>query len=208
MASIPMPIVGGVILQCFTMVAVAGIAILGPLLDIRRNQYIVMLSLAFGLGVALEPQTVSGNGVSSFHGKNLDFNFGLWPGKLTCMTFPTVTITTTAASCSLPYIDTSSFETSSGETVTTTDPLICGALGGNFTAAVTEDVPDKDCTNGNGRCCLKYYDGAKAIRTSLLVVMKTPYGIAVMIAVLLNLIMPVEAPDEMEDGAAAKTAEA
>merc|ERR1719482_2481753 len=53
MASIPMPIVGGVILQCFTMVAVAGIA---------------MLSLAFGLGVALEPQTVSGNGVSSFHG--------------------------------------------------------------------------------------------------------------------------------------------
>ena len=208
MASIPMPIVGGVILQCFTMVAVAGIAILGPLLDIRRNQYIVMLSLAFGLGVALEPQTVSGNGVSSFHGKNLDFNFGLWPGKLTCMTFPTVTITTTPASCSLPYIDTSSFETSSGDTVTTTDPLVCGALGGNFTAAVTESVADTDCINGNGRCCLEYYEGAKAIRTSLLVVMKTPYGIAVMIAVLLNLIMPVEAPDEMEEGAAPKTATA
>ena len=108
--------------------------------------------------------------------------------------------TTTPASCvppAGPY-----------ENVTTTDSLICAGLSGTFTAAVTEDVADTDCTNGNGRCCLKYYDGAKAIRTSLLVVMKTPYGIAVMIAVLLNLIMPVEAPDEMEEGTAPKTATA
>merc|ERR1712139_529173 len=66
MASIPMPIVGGVILQCFTMVFVAGMQILGPLLSVRRNSFIVMLSLAFGLGVAMEPQVVTGAGVASF----------------------------------------------------------------------------------------------------------------------------------------------
>ena len=62
MASIPMPIVGGVIVQCFTMVFVAGVQIIGPLLAIRRNSYIFMLSCAFGLGVAMEPHVMSGGG--------------------------------------------------------------------------------------------------------------------------------------------------
>ena len=190
MASIPMPIVGGVILQCFTMVAVAGIIILGPLLSVRRNSYIVMLSLAFGLGVGMEPQAVSGGGVSSFYGKNLDFNYGLWPGRLTCSVFPTYTHTVTPASCT-------GFSPS-----TITAPTIeddCEALGGTWTAAVTETRDDTDCVNGRGACCLEYNQGLKAMRTSLLVIMKTPYGIAVIIAVLLNLVLPFEATEDDEE---------
>jgi len=188
MASIPMPIVGGVILQCFTMVFVAGMQILGPLLKIRRNSFIVMLSLAFGLGVAMEPQVVAGNGASVFYGKNIDFNHGLWPGYLTCDVFPTVTSTVVPEKCAKGG---ASVELSKGD---------CAIMGGAYTAAVTEEVVVKTCVNNNGKCCVKYNAGAKAARTALLVVLKTPYGIAVLIAALLNLILPVEKDDEEEEG--------
>merc|ERR1712100_572503 len=89
----------GVILQCFTMVFVAGMQILGPLLKVRRNSFIVMLSLAFGLGVAMEPQVVSAAGASSFYGKNLDHNYGLWPRKMVCKEFPTHTVEVTPEVC-------------------------------------------------------------------------------------------------------------
>merc|ERR1712159_496639 len=101
MASIPMPIVGGVILQCFTMVFVAGMQILGPLLKVRRNSFIVMLSLAFGLGVAMEPQVVSGAGSASFYGKNLDHTHGLWPRKMVCDVFPTISVEETPEACAV-----------------------------------------------------------------------------------------------------------
>jgi len=184
MASIPMPIVGGVILQCFTMVFVAGMQILGPILHVRRNSFIVMLSLAFGLGVAMEPQVVSGGGVASFYGKNLDFNHGLWPGWMTCKVFPTVTVEITPGSCA---VGTGSLA------VTATD---CALVGGVYTAAVTEDKEDKDCTNKNGACCVEYNASAKSVRRTLLLILKTPYCIAVLIAMILNLILPYEKEEE------------
>ena len=170
-----MPVVGGVILQCFTMVFVAGMQILGPLLTVRRNSYIVMVSVAFGLGVAMEPQvgrdpslpapplrtrhaltpayatqTVAANGVSSFHGKNLDFNYGLWPGYMVCKKFPTTTPTVTPESCVAGL---------SGQSVSLGEDD-CMMINGTYTAAVMGDpVEVKTCTNKNGACCKEWDAG-------------------------------------------------
>ena len=54
----------------------------------RRNQMILMLSLALGIGVAMEPNLFEGGGVASFYGKNLQHNTGFWPRYKTCKTFP------------------------------------------------------------------------------------------------------------------------
>ena len=188
MASVPMPIVGGVIVQCFTMVFVAGIQIVGPLLSIRRNQYIVMLSLAFGLGVAMEPHVMSGGGKDSFFGKNLDFEAGLWPGKMACETFWDVTTTVTPESC---LVGVNSFALGSAD---------CALLSGTYTAAVTSTGPSVGkCVNKNGKCCKKWYAVGKAVRTSLLVILKTPYGIAVFICAILNAILPYDVEEDEED---------
>jgi len=37
----------------------------------RRNSFIIMISLALGVGVALEPNLFEGGGVASFYGQNL-----------------------------------------------------------------------------------------------------------------------------------------
>ena len=195
MATIPMPIVGGVIVQCFTMVFVAGIQIIGPLLEVRRNQFIVMLSLAFGLGVAMEPQVMSGGGLASFYGKNLDFNYGVWPGSLTCYEFPKVSQVKTPESCS---VNGGSVSISSAD---------CTLIGGTYTAAVTEMVTVKTCTNKNGACCKKWYTGARSVRTAVLVILKTPYGIAVIIAALLNFLLPTEVDNEDEQSPKAASIE-
>jgi len=184
MASVPMPIVGGVIVQCFTMVFVAGMQILAPLLNKRRNQYIVMLGVAFGLGVAMEPHVMSGGGVASFHGKNLDFTSGLWPGKLACKTRFDETITVSPAVCA---VGVHSMTLSSDE---------CGVVGGTYTAAVMKTQEAPGCVNSNGKCCKEWYPVAKAARTSLLVVLKTPYGIALFIVLLLHMIIPEDADEE------------
>ena len=47
-----------------------------------------MLSLALGIGVAMEPNLFEGGGVASFYGKNLRHNTGFWPRYKTCKTFP------------------------------------------------------------------------------------------------------------------------
>jgi len=187
MASIPMPIVGGVILQCFTMVFVAGMQILGPLLKVRRNSFIVMLSLAFGLGVAMEPQVVAANGVSSFYGKNLDHIYGLWPRHLVCDEFPKVETEASPSSCAV------------GNNAITVSEADCTLIGGTYTPAVTEMVETKTCANKNGNCCKKYNKGMDSLRTSIILVLKTPYGIAVIIALVLNLILPHEKEEEEDD---------
>ena len=54
----------------------------------RRNAFILMLSMALGIGVAMEPNLFEGGGVASFYGKNLQHNTGFWPRYKTCKTFP------------------------------------------------------------------------------------------------------------------------
>merc|ERR1711991_1136493 len=61
--SIPICVVGGVVLQAFTMVFVSGMFI-------------------------ATKHATRRNGVASFHGKNLRHNTGFWPRYKTCKTFP------------------------------------------------------------------------------------------------------------------------
>jgi len=178
-ASIPIPVVGGMVLQTFTMVFVAGLELVGKAMN-RRNSYLIMVSLCFGLGVAMEPQVFQGNGVASYFGKNLDFNYGLWPKKMVCSKFPTETVTVTAATCMV------------GTTDLGLDSAKCTIAGGSYKAAVTKTVPDTDCVNKNGFCCLAYDAGGLMMRTTLLIILKTPYAIAPIIAMILNFILPVD----------------
>ena len=76
-------------LQCFASVFVSGMFIATKHAT-RRNAFILMLSLALGIGVAMEPNLFEGGGVASFHGKNLRHNTGFWPRYKTCKTFPVV----------------------------------------------------------------------------------------------------------------------
>ena len=85
--SIPICVVGGLVLQCFASVFVSGMFIATKHAT-RRNAFILMLSLALGIGVAMEPNLFEGGGVASFHGKNLRHNTGFWPRYKTCKTFP------------------------------------------------------------------------------------------------------------------------
>ena len=144
-SSIPICVVGGVVLQCFAMVFVSGMNI-ATRHATRRNNYILMVALALGIGVGMEPQLFEGGGPAAFYGGNLRHNIGFWPRHKTCDVFPSVTTTNTVtpASCDLEgYI-----WTSGDEAFETT----CADLGGVYAAAVTEDVTEtvKTCTNNNG----------------------------------------------------------
>merc|ERR1712072_717034 len=96
----------------------------------------------------------------------------------------------------------------------------CALMGGTYTAAVTEMVEQsKDphnpgsvakkpyCTNSNGKCCKEWDKGAKSVRTALLLILKSPYGIAVMIAVILNALIPFEKDEDEEEAAKPKEVE-
>ena len=65
----------------------------------RRNSFIIMISLALGVGVALEPNLFEGGGVASFYGQNLRNNIGFWPRYKTCKDYPEVTVVTAPATC-------------------------------------------------------------------------------------------------------------
>ena len=144
-------------------------------------------------GVAMEPHVMSGGGLASFHGKNLDFTSGLWPGKLACKTLHDETITVTPASCVVNGVSMS---------IGLAD---CTLVSGAYTAAVTKTQEATGCVNKNGKCCKEWYPVAKAVRTSLLVILKTPYGIALFICLFLDLILPYDKDEtDEEDGVTTK----
>ena len=171
-------------LQCFASVFVSGMFIATKHAT-RRNAFILMLSLALGIGVAMEPNLFEGGGVASFHGKNLRHNIGFWPKYKTCKTFPSTEVFAT---------DVDAFCTAMDGTVYTPwdEESTCGLINGTWTAAVQsswfEEV--KTCTNNNGFCCLEYDKGAKSARTTAIIMLKTPYCIGFMIALILNLLIP------------------
>merc|ERR1719399_1407640 len=86
--SIPICVVGGLVIQCFSGVFVSGMIIATKHIT-RRNSFILMLSLAIGMGVAMQPNLFEGGGVGSYYSKNLRNNVGFWPRYLTCDKFPT-----------------------------------------------------------------------------------------------------------------------
>merc|ERR1719240_431823 len=84
-ASIPICVVGGVVLQMFSSVLVSGMLIATSDFT-RRNQFILMLSLGVGLGVAMEGHIFDWPGPYTFFRRNLAYDFGFWPEKMVCDT--------------------------------------------------------------------------------------------------------------------------
>ena len=84
-ASIPICVVGGVVLQMFSSVFVSGMKI--ATLDFtRRNQFILTLALGLGLGVAMEGHIFDWPGPYSFVRRNLAYDYGFWPENKVCKT--------------------------------------------------------------------------------------------------------------------------
>jgi hypothetical protein len=158
----------------------------------RRNSFILTLALSFGLGVAMEPHLFEGGGGFAFYSQNLAHNTGFWPKALTCAEFPTMEVITvlSPASCNV------------GGTVVEVAEEVCTTLDGTFTAevSVTEDIEVETCTNNNGNCCNAFNEGAKTARTTVIMILRTPYCIGFLIACFLNLLLPEDKQElkEME----------
>merc|ERR1712196_267420 len=107
-------------------------------------------------------------------------NIGFWPKYKTCKTFPSTSVTLTPAMCTAPNAFSFAMD----------DETSCLGLNGTFTAAVTTMTEVKTCTNNNGFCCLEYDEGKKSARTTAIIMLKTPYCIGFMIALILHLLIP------------------
>jgi len=193
-ASIPICVVGGLVLQCFSMVFVSGMAIATKNFN-RRNAFILMLSLGLGLGVAMEPNLFEGGSGYSFYSQNLAFNVGFWPKHKTCKTFPRVATTTIVAQATCT-VDGYTWDSDDADFATT-----CDGLGGTFTPAELFTSPPervKTCVNNNGFCCEKYDKGKKSNRTTAILILKTPYCIGFMVALLLHLTLPDDKEETTE----------
>jgi len=53
----------------------------------------------------------------------------------------------------------------------------------------------------NGNCCASYNASAKMWRKTILMILKTPYGIGFIIAFVLNLVIPLDKEDPEAPGA-------
>lgn len=84
-ASIPICVVGGVVLQMFSSVFVSGMKVATSDFT-RRNQFILTLGLGLGLGVAMEGHVFDWPGPYSFMRRNLAYDYGFWPEKKVCET--------------------------------------------------------------------------------------------------------------------------
>lgn len=144
------------------------------------NRFILAISLGVGLGVTVVPEWAEGGGIAAFYGGNLRHNYGLMPAKDACLIFPKKTIVTKAAFCRL------------SQTNFPASKSTCKDLGGKYTAEVTATVEEKNCVNNNGFCCIKYDANRKMWRDTVVIIMKTPYCIGTLIALLLNTILPDE----------------
>jgi len=58
------------------------------------------------------------------------------------------------------------------------------------------DVQGEQCRDMGGACCSCYNSNSKAFRTAVILMLKTPYCIGFLAAVILNLIMPEDKVDE------------
>eukprot|EP00913_Durusdinium_trenchii_P022203 g20863.t1 len=158
-ASIPDCVLGGMTTFLFANVFVSGINIVGAGGMGRRTRFILAVALGVGVGVAAMPNWAEG-----FHGQNLKHNIGLWPASDVCDVFPTITVETTPAQCQV-----------GAYTSNTMSQADCTAVSGTWTAAVTTQQTIKTCPGKSGGCCVKYNEGKKMWRDSLIIIMKTPY---------------------------------
>jgi len=84
-ASIPICVVGGVVLQAWASVFVSGMALATQDFT-RRNQFILAIALGVGIGVAMETHIVDWPGPYTFFRRNLAYDYGFWPEKDVCST--------------------------------------------------------------------------------------------------------------------------
>jgi len=193
-ASIPDCVLGGMTTFLFANVFVSGINIVaGNGAMSRRTRFILAVALGIGVGVAAMPEWAEGGGVSVFFGRNLKHNYGLWPASDVCDEFPTMAVETSPFMCTVG--------TYTSSTMSAAD---CTAMNGVATPAVVEMQEVKTCIGKNGNCCVKYNEGKKMWRDSLIIVMKTPYCIGTLLALFLHLLLPFESEDVEEETAAIK----
>ena len=77
----------------------------------------------------------------------------------------------------------------------------CAAVSGVFTPAVTESETTRTCANDNGRCCNHYNKREDSHRTTLIILLKTPYAIGTIAALFLHLLLPEDRVlDEEKEG--------
>ena len=198
MASIPDCVIGGLTFMCFAMVFVGGIKILAGIALDRRTSLILTIATGMGMGVAMEPHLFdSGAPAASFYARNLNHNYGFWPKKDICDVFPH-NIVTTDASCTLgTALKVQPWEYTEAD---------CTSVGGTYTAEYTTDLgPVETCIGNNGNCCVEVNDSKRMWRTSIILILKTPYCIGTLLAVLLNSILPNEVDDENKSDEAAGT---
>ena len=154
-----------------------------------------------GVGGGMEPNLFEGGGVASFYGQNLRNNIGFWPRYKTCKDYPEVTVVTAPATCEVngytwcgPSVASSSTPSMrpaplAGRRTPTTSTRV-PAVSGVFTPAVTESETTRTCANDNGRCCNHYNKREDSHRTTLIILLKTPYAIGTIAALFLHLLLP------------------
>mmetsp|Transcript_156650 Transcript_156650/g.502832 ORF Transcript_156650/g.502832 Transcript_156650/m.502832 type:complete len:692 (+) Transcript_156650:64-2139(+) len=195
MSSVPICVVGGLVFMCFSMVFVGGIKIIASKPITRRTSYILTLSLGMGMGVAMVPHLFEAGSTGSYFSKNMAHNYGFWPAKDASKTFYTVPhflatpavngrATVTKAKCIVGNY--------SSESISEND---CTGLSGVYTDAVTQQLVVENCISNNGHCCTEYDATQKMWRTSIVMILKTPYCIGTLLALFLNLALPYDKED-------------
>ena len=206
-ASIPDCVLGGMTTFLFANVIVSGITVLSKVPMTRRNRFILALSLGIGVAIAAEPQFVEGGGIAGYFGQNLKFTIGLWPTSEICSEFPVVT-ESFPDQCVLP--DVTLINDASGTTFPVNITVAggdlngmtageCAGLNGTFVASSTTSTTVYDCVDGNGYCCEDYNENIKMWRDTVILIMKTPYCLGALIAIVLNLILPMEEEEDPVD---------
>ena len=111
----------------------------------------------------------------------------------TCKSYPEVTVQISPATCEVNGYE---WASDADDFATT-----CAAVLGVFTPAVTESETTRTCANDNGRCCNHYNKREDSHRTTLIILLKTPYAIGTIAALFLHLLLPEDRVlDEEKEG--------
>jgi xanthine/uracil permease len=212
--SIPDCVLGGVTTFLFANVVVSGIRILLDDPDFisggRRSRAILAISLGLGLGVTMKPGMVEG-------ALSQSFMYGIWPKASECMSFCNTvdgvqtcggwqntcvkddipwTSTARPDECDYDFGDDTYGYLDAADT--------CNAAPG---CVFVPKVMTWHLWNGVTNCV--EWNGMRSFRDGMILILKTPNCIGPLVALLLNLILPVDKDDEtaeaVEDGTAETT---
>jgi len=189
-ASIPICVMGGVLIQTWASVFVSGMT-LATTGFTRRNGFILTVALGIGLGVAMEGQIIDQPGPYTFFDKALSYDYGFWPTKMVCKTPYTFAplMMSPAGPALVPPFGGRPSGMSVSSTQMTYNGNVYNITGNHDKCTYYNGSPE------NGSCCAEWDDGAKAWRDMWVTIMKTPYGVGFLIAFILNLIIPEDKDD-------------